>query len=178
MREHTDDEIDEPSRGAVKRSLAFCPRSKRAFSLIETAVVLSLVAALLLAFSPIVTGLMSERAGSEAAARREARNLTRHIERDLMRACLRRRAFDVKYLSGFKKEFLILWYNPSEYERYQTGDRCLVYFKSTVAQSKCYTPTWHTMTPAFTLYVYTPGKKKVAEIAVSAYCSVRLTELP
>jgi len=178
MRAHTDDEIEEPSPGGVKSPPTFCARSRRGFSLIETVVVLSLVAALSLAFTPIVMGLISERAGSEAAARCEARNLTRHIERVLMKACLHRRAFDVKYLSGFKKEFLILWYNPSEYERYQTGGRCLVYFKSTVAQSKCYTPTWHTMTPAFTLYIYTPGKKKVAEIAVSAYCSVKLTELP
>ena len=179
MPEPIDEEIEGPSRGAGKGLPAFwSPRSRRAFTLVEAVVVLSLMAALSLTFYPIMAGLLSQRAGSEPAARAEARKLTRHLERTLMRALLHRRAFDVQYLSGFRKEFLVHWYNPSEYERYQTNDRCLVYFKSTAAQSKCYTPTWHTMTPAFTLYIYTPGKKKVAEIAVSAYCSVRLTEMP
>ena len=179
MPEPIDEEIEGPSRGAGKGLPAFwSPRSRRAFTLVEAVVVLSLMAALSLTFYPIMAGLLSQRAGSEQAARAEARKLTRHLERTLMRALLHRRAFDVQYLSGFRKEFLVHWYNPSEYERYQTNGRCLVYFKSTAAQSKCYTPTWHTMTPAFTLYIYTPGKKKVAEIAVTGYCSVRLTELP
>ncbi|HAK41288.1 MAG TPA: hypothetical protein DCM24_05680 [Synergistaceae bacterium] len=181
MREPVDDGITASKRGAHYRLPAFrASRARRAYTLIETAVVLSIVIAVSFTLSPIVTGLISQRAGSELAARAEARNMARWIERTFQKACLHRRAFNVKYLSGFRQELLILWFNPSEYERYQTNGRCLVYFKSTSTQDRCYTPAWHTMTPAFTLYVYTPGKskKKIAEIAVSGYCSVSLTEFP
>lgn len=181
MREPVDDRITGSKRGAGNGLPAYrAPRARKAYTLVETAVVLSIVIAISFTVSPIVTGLISQRAGSELAARAEARNMARWIERTLQKACLHRRAFNVKYLPGFRQEFLILWFDPPEYERYQTNGRCLVYFKSTSTQDRCYTPAWHTMTPAFTLYVYTPGrsKKKIAEIAVSGYCSVRLTEFP
>jgi len=167
-------------RGAVFRLPAFSRVSRsRAYALVELAVVASIIAVMSLTLYPVAGGILSNRAGSETAARAEARNMTRWIERTLQKACLHRRAFDVRYLSGFREEILIQWFNPAEYERYRTNGRCLVYFKSTVNQKKCYTPAWHTMTPAFTLYIFTPDKKKkVAEIAVSAYCGINLTEIP
>ncbi len=168
------------TRGGVSGPPAFSrvPR-KRGYTIAELAVVASIIAVMSLTFSPVAGWILFGGSGSETAARAEAGNVARWMERTLQRACLHRRAFDVRYLSGFREELLIQWYNPAEYERYRTNGRCLVYFKSTVNQKKCYTPAWHTMTPAFTLYVFTPDKKKkVAEIAVSAYCGVNLTEIP
>lgn len=102
----------------------------------------------------------------------------RWLDRTLQKACLHRRALNFKYLTGYQDKIMILWFNPSEYAYYRTGGRCLVYYKSTSTQDRCYTPMWHTMTPAFTLSFHVPGKKKqkVAEIAVSGYCSVSLKE--
>jgi hypothetical protein len=140
--------------------------------------VLSIAVILSGIFYPAAAGLLSSRTGTQEAARAEARMVCRWIERVLQKGCLHHRALNFKYLSGYRDEVKILWFNPSEYETCRTGGRCLVRFKSTATQDRCYTPAWHTMTPAFTLSFHVPGesKQKVAEIAVSGYCSVALTE--
>ena len=99
------------------------------------------------------------------------------MNRILQTACLRQRAFDIEHQPGFKDNILIHWYNPSEYESYSTGGRCTVYFKTTSCR-RCYSPLWHTISPAFTISLHVPetAKRKVAEIAVSVYCRVLLTE--
>ena len=151
---------------------------RRGHSLAEILAVLAIVTVLSATAYPAVGGLLSSRTGTPEAARAEARMVKKWLDRTLQHACLQHRAFNLKYLSGYQNKIMILWFNPSEYTYYRTGGRCLVRFMSTSTQDRCYTPMWHTMTPAFTLSFHVPGgtKRKVAEIAVSGYCSVSLTE--
>ncbi len=151
---------------------------RKGHSLAELLAVLAMVAILSATVYPAVGGLLSSRAGTPQAARAEAKRAARWIERTLQVACLHRRALNFKYLSGYRDRIMILWFNPAEYDYYRTEGRCLVRYKSTSTQDRSYTPMWHTMTPAFTLSFHVPGplKQKVAEIAVSGYCSVSLTE--
>lgn len=151
---------------------------RKGHSLIEVLAVMAIVTILFAMFYPAAGGLLSIRTGTQEAARAEARNVRRWLSRTLQKACLHNRAFNFKYLSGYRDELKILWFYPSEYETYATGGRCLIRYMSTATQDRCYTPMWHTMTPAFTLSIHVPGKskQKVAEIAVSGYCSVSLTE--
>lgn len=127
---------------------------------------------------PAVEGLLSSRTGTQEAALAEARMVEKWLDRTLQQACLHHRALNFKYLSGYQDRIMILRFNPSEYVYYRTGGRCLIRYMSTSTQDRCYSPAWHTMTPAFTLSFHVPGKtkQKVAEIAVSGYCSVSLTE--
>lgn len=151
---------------------------RRGYSLAELLVILAIVAILSAMVLPAAEGLLSSTAGTPEAARREARMVEKWLNRTLQQACLHHRALNFKYLSGYQDKIMILRFNPSEYAYYRTGGRCLVRYKSTSTQDRCYSPAWHTMTPAFTLSFHVPGgtKQKVAEIAVSGYCSVSLTE--
>ncbi|MDO9508402.1 MAG: prepilin-type N-terminal cleavage/methylation domain-containing protein [Thermovirgaceae bacterium] len=151
---------------------------RKGHSLAEVLAVFAILAILSAMAYPAVGGLLSSRAGTQEAARAEARNVARWIERTLQKACLHHRALNFKYLVGYQEKVMILWFNPAGYETYGTNGRCLVRFMSTSTQDRCYSPMWHTMTPAFTLSFHVPGKlkQKVAEIAVSGYCSVSLTE--
>lgn len=169
--------VEESARGA-RTGLPLFWGGRKGFSLAELLAVLAIGAILSGILYPAASGLLSSRTGTQESARAEARRVGRWIERVLQKGCLHQRAFNLKYLSGYRDEIMILWFNPSEYETYNTGGDCLVRFKSTATQDRCYTPAWHTMTPAFTLSFHVPGesKQKVAEIAVSGYCSVALTE--
>jgi len=151
---------------------------RRGYSLAEVLAVLAVVTVISAMFLPAAGGLLSSRTGTSEAARMEARMVKRWLDRTLQQACLHHRVLNFKYLSVYQDKIMILRFNPSEYDYYRTGGRCLIRYMSTATMDRCYSPTWHTMTPAFTLSFHVPGrsKQKVAEIAVSGYCSVSLTE--
>ncbi|HRW88178.1 MAG TPA: hypothetical protein P5261_07135 [Thermovirgaceae bacterium] len=168
----------EKGRGAPGGLPVFSPRNRlKGYSIAELLVVLLLVSMFAAMLYPVVGGLLASRTGTPESARMEAKRVERWLNRILQTACIRQRPFDIVHQAGYKDNILVHWYNPSEYERYRTGGRCTVYFKTTSC-SRCYSPRWHTMSPAFTMSFHVPEKekRKVAEIVVSVYCRVLLTE--
>ncbi len=156
-------------------------KRKKAFSMVELVLCLLLWAAfagaVLTTFLPYY---MEER--NRQIALREAENITRWIQRNLIKACIERRSFRIKYYSGRRDFIRILWFNPNRNETYDTRGRCWVKFDSKASITPAYTPAWHTMTPAVTFNIYTTGDKNsterpVARITISGYCLVTLHEV-
>ncbi|MGC9490595.1 MAG: hypothetical protein ACP5CD_05155 [Thermovirgaceae bacterium] len=95
----------------------------------------------------------------------------------MIKACIERRAFDIKYYSGRRDFIRIQWYSPPEQETYSTGGKCWIHFDTNGQVRPRYSPAWHTMTPALTLKIYTGDDKNkpqrpVAKITISGYCLV------
>lgn len=153
-----------------------------AFSIPEILVCLLLWGALAGAVMATCLPSWTEGKGTQAALR-EAEQLTRWIQRSLIKACIERRAFEIKYYTGRNDFLKIQWFNPSEQETYTTRGRCWVQFDTKTRVKPRYTPAWHTMTPAVTLKVYADNDKystrgPVARITISGYCLVSLRGAP
>jgi hypothetical protein len=124
---------------------------------------------------------MEER--KKQVALQEGEYVARWLQRNLIKACIERRAFDIKYYSGRRDFMRIQWYSPPEQETYRTGGKCWIQFDTQGSVTPRYSPAWHTMTPAVTLKIYASNDKNdphgpVGKITVSGYClvSVRETE--
>ncbi len=158
-----------------------CRNRKRAYSMVELMLCLLLWAAFAGAvLTTFLPSYMEER--NRQVALREAENITRWIQRTLIKACIERRSFRIKYHTGRQDFIRILWFNPNRNETYNTRGRCWVKVDSKASITPAYTPAWHTMTPAVTFNIYTTGDKNsterpVARITISGYCLVTLHEV-
>jgi len=160
-------------------------KKKRAFSLVELLLCIAMwsVLAGILLLSLDVGILTVKSEGSvvrPSVALRESKNIYRWLQRVIIKACMERRAFQVKYYSGYRDFIRIQWFDPLETETYRTEGRCWVAFESSNNLFYSYNPSWHTMTPAFTLKI-SNGQKSgqvVSRISVSPYCLVTLKEGP
>ncbi|MGC9372410.1 MAG: hypothetical protein ACP5DY_03730 [Thermovirgaceae bacterium] len=159
----------------------FRNRPRKAYSLLEFLVCLLLWSAL--AGAILVTFLPPHlEAHRNRVALREGEHIARWIQRSLIKACIERRAFDIKYYSGRRDFMRIQWYSPPEQETYRTDGKCWIQFDTRGWVRPRYSPAWHTMTPAVTLKIYTSGDRydpqpPVAKITVSGYCLVSFREV-
>ncbi len=115
-------------------------------------------------------------------ALQEGEYIARWIQRNLIRACIERKAFEIKYYSGRRDFVKIQWYSPPEQENYRTGGKCWIQFDTKGPVRPRYSPAWHTMTPAVTLKIYVSDdiydpQGPVAKITVSGYCLVTFREI-
>lgn len=158
----------------------FRNRPRKAHFLLELLVCLflwsALAGAILVTFLPPYLEKHRNR-----VALREGEYIARWIQRSLIKACIERRAFDIKYYSGRRDFMRIQWYSPPEQETYRTDGKCWIQFDTQGRVQPRYSPAWHTMTPALTLKVYAGGDKNdprgpVGRITVSGYCLVSFHE--
>jgi len=172
------------SRGPTRGPKFFLSlRKNKAFCLLELLLCVAmwsiLAGIVFITFDEGLLGIKSEtQMVKPSVALREARNIQRWLQRNIIKACMKRRAFQVKYYSGYRDYIRIQWFDPIETETYRTEGRCWVAFESSKNFFYSYNPSWHTMTPAFTLKIRN-GKNKgsvVSRISVSAYCLVSLKE--
>jgi hypothetical protein len=122
---------------------------------------------------------MEER--KKQIALQEGEYVARWLQRNLIKACIERRAFDIKYYTGRLDAIKIQWYSPPVQETYKLRGKCWIQFDTQGSVTPRYSPTWHTMTPAVTLKVYTSADKDdihrpVGKITVSGYCLVSFRE--
>jgi type II secretory pathway pseudopilin PulG len=156
-------------------------KRKKAFSMVELVLCLLLWAAF--AGAVLTTFLPYYMEGrNRQIALREAENITRWIQRNLIKACIERRAFDIDYYSVRQDFIKIQWYSPPEQKTYKTDGKCWIKFATRGRVKPRYSPAWHTMTPAVTFNIYTTGDKNsterpVARITISGYCLVTLHEV-
>ncbi len=155
-------------------------RPRKAYSFLELLVCLLLCSALAGAMLATFLPAHLEQHRKRVAVQ-EGENIARWIQRSLIKACIERRAFDIKYYSGRRDFMRIQWYSPPEQETYRTDGKCWVQFDTKGWVRPRYSPAWHTMTPAVTLKIYTSGDKydpgpPVGEITVSGYCLVSFRE--
>ena len=178
--------IEKNLKEGPARGPKFCPsrrRRKRAFSLVELLLCVAMWSVLagvfLLSLGVGVFKVKSEGAvGKTRGALRGSKKIYSWLQRVIIKACIERRAFQVKYYSGYRDFIRIQWFDPLETETYRTEGRCWVAFESSKSLFYTYTPAWHTMTPAFTLKI-SNGQKNgqvVSRISVSPYCLVTLKE--
>ncbi|AER66258.1 hypothetical protein Tlie_0523 [Thermovirga lienii DSM 17291] len=171
--------------GPARGPKFFLPRRqrKRAFSLVELLLCIAmwsvLAGILLLSLDVGILTVKSEEAVVKpSVALRESKNIYRWLQKVMIKACIERRSFQVKYYSGYRDFIRIQWFDPLETETYRTEGRCWVAFESSKNLFYSYAPAWHTMTPAFTLKI-SNGQKNgqvVSRISVSPYCLVTLKE--
>jgi len=163
-----------------KNPSLFRNRPRKAYSLLELLVCLLLCS--VLAGAILVTFLPSHlEEHRRRVALREGEQVARWIQRSLIKACIERRAFKIKYYSGRSDFIKIQWYSPPIQEKYELRGKCWIQFDTRGSVSPRYSPAWHTMTPALTLKIYTSGDKNdlhppVARITVSGYCLVSFRE--
>jgi prepilin-type N-terminal cleavage/methylation domain-containing protein len=146
------------------------------FTLIETLVVCGIVGILAGIVALSVAG-PSSWARREEAAVRQAEAVDRWLESALERGLLEQRAFTLRMPATPSKKLVLTWQGQSfaESEIYESRGECDFVVRGGNSTAVAYDPSYHSVSPAFTLNVLpTGGRIPVRQLVVSAYARVRV----
>jgi len=162
-----------PGRGAA----CPLPSLRGGFSLVEILVVVG-ICGILGGFIALSMGNNLPWNDPEATAVRHAEAVQRWLEAELEEGLLEQKAFTLK-LPGTPSKMLSLTWEGHDFSESQTYDsmaECDFAVKGGNPMTVIYNPSYHSISPAFTLNVLPPGRRvPVRQVVVSAYARVRLS---
>lgn len=155
------------------------PRPIPGLCLVELLSVLAVVAALGAATFLVLQVCLNSPQARLAGAKREAQVLARWLEGAFSRALRERRVFRLSFpASQAAGEIRLRWDDTGSVERFNGRGRLAFRSKSSVSES-VFSPSFRTLSPAFSLYLYAPPKTKPTEvfdvIVVSVFGRVRFS---
>jgi len=162
-----------PGRGAA----CPLPSLRGGFSLVEILVVLG-ICGILGGFIALSMGNNLPWNDPEATAVRHAEAVQRWLEAELEEGLLEQKAFTLKLPGTPSKMLSLTWegHDFSESETYDSMAECDFAVKGGNPMTVIYNPSYHSISPAFTLNVLPPGRRvPVRQVVVSAYARVRLS---
>jgi len=172
-------ELSDRAWGSPQGLPFFCQR--KAFTLVELIVVLSIMAILAGSLSMAsLAGVMQK--GSPQSIARESDDLARWINSRMYRATLEKRSFSFRSLpcSTPVQWIIIRWADTGELEKFDSQGNCYFTIRGSAVTNAVYNPYFHTVTPGFTLKVVESPSRTAAlkYIRVSVYGRVSVTDDP
>ena len=170
-----------PSRAERRRRGSLrAPRRPSGLCLVELLAVLAISLALSAVVALSLYGCLSSPRARLAVARRESQALALWLNGAFQRALRERRVFRLTLPAGEPWDFVELhWQDSGERERFSGHGRLQVQSAGSVSQS-VYSPTFQTLSPAFSLRLYAPPVRAVTEafgyLILSAHGRVRFSE--
>ncbi|QTX31686.1 hypothetical protein KAR29_10025 [Aminithiophilus ramosus] len=163
-----------PSRAEIhrRRGSVKDPRPGPGLCLVELLAVLAVVAALGAATLLVLHVCLNSPQARLAGAKREAQVLARWLEGAFSRALRERRVFRLSLpASQVSDDIKVRWDDTGAVERFNGRGRLAVRSKGLVSES-VFSPTFRTLSPAFSLYLYAPPRTKTTEVFGSIVVSV------
>ena len=113
----------------------------------------------------------------ESAAVRHAEAVRRWLDASLERGLLEQRSFSLRLPATPSQKLFLTWQGDAftQSEVYDTRGECEFAVRGGSPVSVAYSPSYHTVSPAFTLSVFPTGKRApLRQVVVSAYARVRV----
>ncbi len=152
------------------------PSASCGFSLFETLVVCAVMGILAAAVGVSLAALV-QRDRSQGAVIREAEAVQRWLDVALEKGLLEQKSFTLK-LPGSPSEKIVLVWQGQDFTRSETYDsrgRCDFAVAGGKAVTVVYNPSYHSVSPGFSLSVLPPGgRAPVRQVIVSPYARVRI----
>ncbi|GEM_PF-1326442 len=153
------------------------PSLRCGFSLVETLVVVA-ICGVLGGFLAITLGNKLPWNDPKEVAIRQAEAVQRWLDAELEKGLLEQKAFTLKLPGTPSKKLFLTWEGHSftESETYDSRAECDFAVQGGHPATIIYNPSYHSVSPAFTLNVLPPGDRyPVRRVIVSPYARVRLS---
>ena len=113
----------------------------------------------------------------ESAAVRQAEAVQRWLDASLERGLLEQRSFSLRLPATPSQKLSLTWQGEAftQSEVYDSRGECDFAVRGGSPVAVAYSPSYHTVSPAFTLSVFPTGKRApLRQVVVSAYARVRV----